>query len=912
MTFDNPTRAPTAAAHAEDPDVVLARLGSSPNGLTSSEATKRLTEYGPNRLAEGKPRPALLRLIGHFNNVLIYILLGAAVIKAVYRDWLDFWVIAIVAVVTALIGFIQEGQAERALAGIRNLLSLTAHVRRDGSWVEVPAETLVPGDIVRIRAGDKVPADLRLISANQLDVDESALTGESVAAAKSTETSAPDAGVGDRTGMALSGTAVTRGAGVGVVTATGPNTEIGHIQSLIATAEPLTTPLTRQLDLLGKRIALVILLAAAVMTLVGLLLHGDSPRDLLTSAITFAVAAVPEGLPAVVTVTLALGVQQMAKQQAITRKLTAVETLGSVTTICSDKTGTLTFNEMTVRTLVTPDDRFEVTGEGYRPVGDVRHESDGSLASLSESGLAALTTAVTRCNDAALTSDGDVWSIVGAPTEGSLVVLGRKLGCDSTGYERLAELPFDSAIKFMAVLDRDPTGQVRLIAKGAPDRLLDRCTTELAPDGSTQPLDADRWHGAVHDLGSSGLRVLAAAWTPGDVTSDVDDESVRGLTFLGLVGIADPPRPEAIEAVRLCHTAGIRVAMITGDHAATAAAISRELGLAVGETPRVVTGAELQHMTDAELAAIVPEVTVFARTSPEHKIRIVRALQSHGQVVAMTGDGVNDAPALRRAEIGIAMGINGTEVTKEAADIVLADDNFATIERAVAEGRRIFDNIQKTLMFVLPTTFAQALIVLIAVLGGFEPPLQPTQVLWVNLVTGVLLSIALAYESEEPGVMDRPPRNTKAPIIDRILLPRMILVTLLITAASIGIFFVELNAGDDFATAQSSAVTMLVLGQATYLFNCRFLRSTGLSLRVLIGNRVIWISIGILLVLQLIFIYAPFMQGWFETAPLGLAEWGLALGLAVAIFVIVEIEKAVVGVIERRRSLETDAAASVY
>ncbi|PWC06458.1 cation-translocating P-type ATPase [Mycetocola zhujimingii] len=902
MTLDTPTSAPAPAAHAQESDAVLAQLGSTPNGLSTADAAARLNQYGPNRLAEGKPRPALLRLLGHFRNILIYILLGAAVIKAVYRDWLDFWVIATVAVVTALIGFIQEGQAERALAGIRNLLSLSAHVRRDGSWIEVAADTLVPGDIVRIRAGDKIPADLRLISANQLEVDESALTGESVAAAKSTDSSPHDAGVGDREGMAFSGTAVTGGAGVGVVTATGPNTEIGHIQSLISEAQPLATPLTLQLDALSKRMALVIFVAAAVMTVAGRLLHDDSPRDLLTAAITFAVAAVPEGLPAIVTITLALGVQQMAKEQAITRKLTAVETLGSVTTICSDKTGTLTLNEMTVRDIITPAERFGVTGEGYRPVGEVHRASDGSVASLSDFSLAALVATVARCNDAALAQDGDEWSIVGAPTEGSLVVLARKLGFNPEGHTRLAELPFDSATKFMAVLDRDPAGVIRLMVKGAPDRLLERCTTELAPDGSTQPLDSARWHAAVDELGATGLRVLAAAWTRRDTLSDVAVESVRDLTFLGLVGIADPPRPEAIEAVRLCHSAGIRVAMITGDHAATAAAISSELGLADDDATRVVTGAELQRMSDSELSAIAPEVTVFARTSPEHKIRIVRALQSRGQVVAMTGDGVNDAPALRRADIGIAMGINGTEVTKEAADIVLADDDFATIERAVAEGRRIFDNIQKSLMFLLPTTFAQALVVLTAVLGGFVPPLQPTQVLWVNLVTGVTLSIALAYEREEPGVMNRPPRDRSTPVIDRILLPRIILVSVLITAATIGIFFFVLNTGSSFAVAQTSAVTMLVLGQATYLFNCRFLRSTSVTPRVLVGNRVVWYSIGILFAIQLTFIYAPFMQAWFDTVPLGPREWGIALGFGVAIFLIVEVEKAIVGGVERRRS----------
>lgn len=898
---DTALHAVAGADHARPGTEVLDRLAASINGLSDEEASARLLRSGPNRLPEPRPRHPLLRLLGHFNNILIYILLASAIVKAAYRDWLDFWVIFVVAVATAVIGFIQEGQAERALAGIRKMLSLHAAALRGGAWQDVAADTLVPGDIVRLRPGDRVPADLRLLAAENLEIEESALTGESVAASKATEESPADAAIGDRVGMAFSGTIVGSGTGIGVVVATGAGTEIGRIQHLITQVDALGTPLTRQLDMLGKRIALVILILAAVMTIVGLALHGDTPEDLLNSAITFAVAAVPEGLPAIVTITLALGVQQMARRQAIARKLTAVETLGEVTTICSDKTGTLTYNEMTVRTVLTGDGAYRVEGEGYRPEGDVFHADTGTQATLAtDDDLGALVTAMARCNDAALKdSDGD-WSIVGAPTEGSLLVLADKLGFDASGHRRLTTLPFDSANKFMAILDRDPEGTVRLIAKGAPDRLIDRCTTEHVQGTVVRPIDAERWDRVVNELASAGLRVLAAASrrdpNPAD-TIDVDD--VQGLTFLGVVGIADPPRAEAITAIAQCRDAGIRVTMITGDHAATAAAISEELGIPVAARPRVVTGSELHRLTDTELAAIAPDIDVFARTSPEHKIRIVRALQARGHIVAMTGDGVNDAPALTRADIGIAMGITGTEATKGAADIVLADDNFATIERAVFEGRRIFDNIQKSLMFILPTTFAQALIVLTAVLVGFTPPLQPTQVLWVNLVTAVTLSLALAYEPAERGIMSRPPRPPTGSIIDTILLPRVAWATLMISAAAIGIYFAEDAAGATLAEAQTSAVTMLVLGQVAYLFNSRFLRSTSLSVRALRGNVAVWWSIGVLAALQLIFTYVPVMQEWFHTAPLSWREWGIALALALAIFLAIETEKLLASRVER-------------
>lgn len=880
-----------ADPYARPAATVLRVFGSSPAGLDDQQVAERRELFGPNRLPEAPRRNPVVRFLGHFNNILIYILLASAIVKAAYRDWLDFWVIFVVALATGLIGFLQEGQAERALAGIRRMLSLRATALRDGQWTAVPAEELVPGDVVRVRPGDRIPADLRLISVEALEVDESALTGESLLASKSTDPAAVTAALGDRTGMAYSGTVVGSGTAVGVVVAIGSETEIGQIQQLIDEVDPLGTPLTRQLDRLGKRIALLILALAAVMTVIGLQLHGDSPEELLDSAITFAVAAVPEGLPAIVTITLALGVRQMARRHAITRKLTAVETLGEVTTICSDKTGTLTYNQMTAREIVTSADSYAVSGVGYRPEGVVRSAEAGEVMLGQRRDLDDLVTAFARSTDAVIRENAGEWSVVGTPTEGSLVVLARKLGFDAEGRARRAELPFDSSHKFMAVIDQDREGGARLIAKGAPDRLLERCTHELDRDGSRVPVRREFWETQIESLGRRGLRVLAAAWTTAPPREAIDADDVRGLTLLGLVGIADPPRAEAIEAIARCRRAGIRVTMITGDHSSTAAAIGAELGIAGDREPRVVTGEELEDMSDGDLTVVAPEVDVFARTSPQHKIRIVRALQARHHVVAMTGDGVNDAPALARADIGIAMGITGTEATKEAADIVLADDDFATIERAVAEGRRIFDNIQKSLMFILPTTFAQALIVLTAVVVGFVPPLQPTQVLWVNLVTAITLSLALAYEPAEGGLMSRPPRPATGSVIDGILVARVCVATLLIAAASIGVFFAEQASGASFAAAQTSAVTVLVLGQVAYLFNSRFLRTSSLSLRALRGNPVVWLSIAVLLILQLAFTYLPFMQEWFHTAPLGRREWGIALALALGVFVAVEAEK---------------------
>ncbi|OBK07321.1 carbonate dehydratase [Mycolicibacterium conceptionense] len=881
----------SALAHSRSATEVLEVLGSSGDGLDGDSARERLAAHGPNKLPEKRPRPAILRFFAQFNNVLIYILIAAGVLKAILNEWIDCAVILSVAVINAVVGLIQEGRAQRALDSIRGMLSVTAQVRRDGHWQQVDAQTLVPGDVVRIASGDRIPADMRLLTVANLRVEESALTGESLPAKKDVTQVGPDAGLGDRMSMVYSGTIVAAGSGTGVVTATGTSTEIGRIQSLIADVETIETPLTRKLARFGRQLSVGILGAAAVMLVIGKLVHQFTVDELITAAIGFAVAAIPEGLPAVVTITLALGVQQMARRRAITRKLPAVEALGAVNVICSDKTGTLTQNEMTARTVATARHLFGVTGTGYRPDGAL--ELDGaSIDPADYPDLAALLTTMAVCNDARLNESDGQWRVVGEPTEGALRTLTLKAQIDDADWPRLGVVPFESANKFMVTLNDTPGGERYLYVKGAPDRLLDRSASQ-AGASFAEPLDRAAWEARIDELSGQGLRVLAAARRPAGSSDTVDIGDVsEGLEFLGVVGIVDPPRPEAVTAIATCHAAGIQVTMITGDHAGTAQAIAREMGIIkAGEAPRVVTGAELEEMSQTRLREVADDIHVYARTSPEHKLRIVSALQGQGKVVAMTGDGVNDAPALTRADIGVAMGIKGTEATKEAAGIILADDNFATIERAVEEGRRIYDNIRKSVLFMLPTNGAQSLIILVAILAGFALPLQPVQILWVNMVTSVTLSLALVFEKAEDGLMQRPPRTPKQALVNRADVAMIALVSILVAGATLAEFFVARAGGYPLAVAQTAAVNMLALGQLAYLLNCRFVTSSSLRPQVFRGNPWVWRMAGAMIALQLVFTYAPFMHTWFHSAPITFRGWSVAIALSIVIFLTIETAK---------------------
>ncbi|WP_244929098.1 HAD-IC family P-type ATPase [Nocardioides sp. W7] len=888
------------APWATSADEVLSALGTGGDGLESEEVRRRLAEAGPNRLTPPARTPWWRRVLAQFQDVLIYILLVSAALKALLADWIDFTVILAVTVINAGVGLVQEGRAERALSAISQMLSVQASVRRDARWLDVEADELVPGDLVRVRPGDRIPADVRLTEAVNLQVEESALTGESVPTAKDASPVAADAGIGDRSSMLFSGTLVAAGIGRGVVVATGPQTEIGRIQAMIAETERVETPLSVSLARFGTQLAVVILAMAAVMVVIGRVLYDDDARHLVSAAIGFAVAAVPEGLPALVTITMALGVQQMASRRAITRRLPSVETLGAVTTICSDKTGTLTKNEMTARQVRTAAASLQVSGAGYAPEGDVLLD-DTAVSVADRADLRVLAEVMSLCNDARIVHEADGWRLVGEPTDGSLRALGLKAGFSPDAWRRVAVIPFESDTKYMAVLVESTEGARHLLLKGAPDRVLERCATQTGADGTAGPLDRQLWEDQIDALGAQGLRVLAAARAPGgDADSLAPEDVLDGLEFVGLVGIVDPPRPEAVAAIAECREAGIAVKMITGDHAGTALAIAREMGLGDQEGTEVLTGTELEAMSDAQLRERVREVDVYARTSPEHKVRIVRALQHHGEVVSMTGDGVNDAPALTQADVGLAMGIKGTEATKEAADIVLADDNFATIKTAVEEGHRIYDNIRKSVLFLLPTNGAQSLVILVAVVCGLTLPLQPVQALWINMVTAVTLSLSLTNEGAEPGLMRRPPRDSRAALLTRAFLGRILLVSALIGGVTLALFYYELENGAPVDEARTTAVTMLALAQLAYLLNCRFLERSSLSLDVLRGNRAVWWSALALLTLQVLFVYAPFMHTWFGSAPLGVREWVLTAVLAVVVLVVVEAIKAVDRVLARR------------
>lgn len=877
--------------HATESEQVLAAHEVTAAGLNAAEASRRLAAHGPNRLTPPKKRGPLVRFLLQFHNVLIYVLLGAAVVTAVLGEVVDTAVIIGVVVINALIGFIQEGKAEKSLDAIRNMLSLSATVTRDGRRVEIAAEELVPGDIVLLASGDKVPADLRLVETRNLRIEEAALTGESEPVEKSPDAVAENAPIGDRTGMAYSGTLVVFGQGRGVVVATGDATEIGRIGRMLAEVESVDTPLLKQMAVFGRWLTAGVLALAALTIAFGMLVHGQSAGEMFLAAVGLAVAAIPEGLPAIMTITLAIGVQRMAGRNAIIRRMPAVETLGAVTTICSDKTGTLTKNEMTVQRLVMADQFIEVSGVGYAPHGGFTADGrDVDPAALADIGRIAL-----LCNDASLRETGGAWKLEGDPTEGALLTLALKCGLDphfeAEALPRIDVIPFESEHRFMATLHHDHAGHALVFVKGAPERVIGMCSRQRA-NGQEQPIDTAFWQGKIEQLAAEGFRVLALATRPMESgTRELSFTDVEAeLILIGLAGIMDPPRDEAIRAVASCHAAGIRVKMITGDHALTAAAIARSMGLARGGG-QAMTGAEIEAMDDTGLRRAVRDVDVFARASPEHKLRLVEAMQANGEVAAMTGDGVNDAPALKRADVGVAMGYKGTEAAKEAAEMVLADDNFASIAAAVEEGRTVYDNLRKAVVYVLPTSVGQAAMVLIAVLLGMTLPITPVQILWVNMVTAVTLSLAIAFERPEPGLMARPPRDPREPLVNGFMLWRIAFVTLLLVATSFSLFLWELERGMDLEFARTAAVNTLVMGQIVYLFNCRRLTGSVFSKDGLLGNTVALKAVAILVVLQLAMTHLPFKQGLFGTDHLDAATWSRVVLAGIVVFLAVELEK---------------------
>ncbi len=896
MTTDRPDS--TATWHDRPVDAVLQAFETTRQGLSTAEAAARLKRHGRNVLPPPQRRGPLVRFLLQFHNVLIYVLLAAALITAFMGHFLDSLVILGVVVINAVIGFIQEGKAEEALAAIRGMLSPRAQVLRDGRRQEIDAAELVPGDIVFLVSGDRVPADLRLLEVKSLKVEEAALTGESVAVEKQVDPVPAAAPLGDRASMAWSGTLVTYGQATGVVVATGRHTEIGRISQMLAEVERIETPLLRKLKHFGYLLTWVILTVAALTFAFGTLVRDYSAGEMFLAAVGLAVAAIPEGLPAILTITLALGVQAMARRRAIVRRLPAVEALGSVTVICSDKTGTLTRNEMTVQALLTAEHEFHVTGVGYAPHGGF--ELDGREAAVDAYPLLRdIARVALLCNDASLEPEGETWRLNGDPTEGALVTLALKAGLDpkyeAEAWPRTDVIPFESAHRFMATLHHDHTGRGWIALKGAPERVLALCTRQRVAAGD-EPLEPERWQAAMQDIAARGMRLLALAVKPATADKRVlefADVEAGDFTLLAVAGIADPPREEAIRAVADCRAAGIRVKMITGDHAATASAIGAELKLA--DEIHTLTGSEIEAMDADALRRVALATEIFARASPEHKLRLVEALQAEGQVVAMTGDGVNDAPALKRADVGVAMGMKGTEAAKEAGQIVLADDNFATIAAAVEEGRRIYDNIRKAIVFILPTNGGQAGVLVAAILLGLsELPITPVQILWVNMVTAVTLALALAFEPAEADVMRRPPRPPQEPILTPFMLWRVAFVSVLLVGGSLGLFLWELERGASLEVARTATVNLLMLGEVFYLFNCRRLVNPVLAWEGLTGNHWVWVAIAALIALQLAFTYAPLMQTLFHTAALDPAAWGRILAFGLFVLLVVELEKAVV------------------
>lgn len=879
--------------HSQDIDSVFSQLDTRHDGLTPAEAQARLKEYGPNRLKPPQQRGALRRFLSQFHNVLIYVLLGAAVMTAFLQHWIDTGVILAVVILNAVIGFIQEGKAEKALDAIRNMLSQQATVRRDGKAVTVPAEDLVPGDVVLLQSGDKVSADLRLSQVKELRVDEAMLTGESVPAHKSVDPVAEQAGIGDRSCMAYSGTLVTSGQARGVVVATSDRTEIGRISTLLGEVQTLTTPLLQQIAVFGKWLSTAIILIAAATFAFGVLFKGYSAAEMFLAAVGLMVAAIPEGLPAIMTITLAIGVQRMARRNAIVRRLPVVESLGSVTVICSDKTGTLTRNEMTARMVTTAGGLFEVSGGGYDPHGEFLLD-DKPVDAEQYPVLQELCRAASLCNDAAVECHQGEWQMRGDPTEGALITLALKAGLDlqreNEEWPRTDVIPFESEHRYMATLHHDHAGHGFIYIKGAPERILEMCSCQRMR-GEDIPLDHNYWQQQMDAMARRGNRLLAiASGANVDHKRELHFDDVQsGLTLLGVVGLMDPPREEAIEAVRQCQAAGIRIKMITGDHGITATAIAQQMHIGDGEA--TLTGVELDAMDDAELAQRLEQVDVYARTSPEHKLRLVKALQAMGHVVTMTGDGVNDAPALKRADVGIAMGRKGTEVSKEAAEMVLTDDNFASIASAVEEGRTVYDNLKKAILFILPTNGGEALTLIAAILLGMAMPITPVQILWVNMVTAVTLALALAFEPSEANVMQRPPRDPRTPILSTMLVWRIGFVSAIIVAGTFGLFLWYRSQGAELEYARTVAVNTLVMFEIFYIFNTRYITGSVLNRAGFFGNRYVLWAIGILLVMQLLFTYAAPAQTLFGTTALALASWGLIVPVAASVLFMVEIEK---------------------
>ena len=882
--------------HHLPPDEILTLLSTNlQQGLDIFEVKHRQERFGLNVLTPKKGKSPFVRFLLQFKNPLVIILLVASVVTLVLKDPTDAAVIFGVVLINAIIGFIQESRAEEAIAALSKTITTEAVVIRGGKTIRLPAAELVVGDIVLLQAGGRVPADVRLIVSRDLQVTEAALTGESLPVAKDAATRVPpDALLADRRNMAYASTLVTYGSATEVVVAIGDGTEVGRISQLISAAAELETPLTRKLSQFSMVLLVAILVISAITFAIGIA-RGQAMVDTLMAAIALAVGAIPEGLPAALTVTLAIGVSRMARRRAIIRNLPAVETLGSTTVICSDKTGTLTQNQMTVKEIYTLAGAYVVGGVGYEPVGEISLPgNDRQLNSTSQewstdAALIETLKAGLLCNDSQLVEVDGRWTVQGDPTEGALLVVARKglKNPTSESYPaRLDAIPFDSEHQYMATLHADGTVYV----KGAAEVLLDRCKHTLDPSGEVIDCSSDLYHQAMERMASKGLRVLAFARLEKPDAQKISFDDINSLILVGLQGMIDPPRPEVLDAVKACQKAGITVKMITGDHALTAAAIGRQIGLCQEGCEAVLTGAELAKINDADLIEKVETVNVFARVAPEQKLRIVEALQAQRHVVAMTGDGVNDAPALKQANIGVAMGITGTDVSKEAADMILTDDNFATIESAVEEGRGVFDNVTKFISWALPTNLGEGLVLLMAIILGEVLPILPLQILWINMVTTAVLGIALSLEPKEPDIMLRKPRDPDAPILSRTLIFRILLVGLIIMAGAFGLFEYELARGASIEEARTVAVNVVIFVELFYLFNSRSLTKSPFQLGILTNPWALGGAVGMVLI-QLAYTYAPFMNDLFGSEPIPTILWLDVLAVSLGAYIVIEGEK---------------------
>ncbi len=885
----------TTTWHSQNVDQVLDKLDASSEGLDETEVLNRRRQYGLNCLPAAKSRSAVLRFLEQFHNLLVYVLLVTAVVTYFLGHEVDTAVIFGVVFINALIGFIQEGKAEGALRAIREMLSPQATVVRERKQSVIPAEHLVPGDIVSLHSGDKVPADLRLLKCKNFRVQEAVLTGESMPVDKQVGPVEQLAELADRTCMVYSGTLVVSGQAAGVVVATGIETEIGLISALVSKVEKLTTPLLKQLAQFGRWLTATIILLALITFLVGFFLRNFGLTDMFMAAVGLAVAAIPEGLPAIMTITMAIGVQRMAKRHAIIRRLPAVETLGSVTVICSDKTGTLTRNEMTVSSVLTADQQFEVSGVGYNPHGSFQLQQQ-DIDSEQYPALEELARAALLCNDATLQDEKGIWLLHGDPTEGALQSMALKAGLEPhlerEKWPRTDVIPFESEHRFMATLHHDHAGHGFTYVKGAPERLLDMCTKQRS-NGEDTLLKRSYWLERMQTMAQKGQRLLAIAMqTDRDHQRNlIFDDLETGLTLLGIVGMIDPPRPEAVAAVRQCQDAGITIKMITGDHADTAAAIGAQLGLS-SEEGEVLSGHDIEILSDADLKQAVERINIFARSSPEHKLRLVSAMQANGQIVAMTGDGVNDAPALKRADVGTAMGKKGTEAAKEAAEMVLTDDNFASLVHAVVEGRTVYDNLKKSILFILPTSMGEALVIIFAVMIGEKLPITPVQILWVNMITTVTLALTLGFEPSEKGIMRRPPRSPGEPLLTPLLKWRIVFVSLIMLGGTFGLFMWERLHHETIEHARTVAVNTLVMFEIFYLFNSRKIEASIFNLEGLTGNRFVLLAVVSLILFQLVFTYTEVMHTLFGTVAISRYHWLWITGIAFSVLPLVELEKA--------------------